>query len=68
MVKAIGQHFLIYCGRPTFGHTIKTNCVTYLAVDPELFSILIFYKKSFELGSPPDFVLRKLFLMLYSSN
>ena len=46
-VKASGQHpsFKIYLGRPPLRHTIKTNCIIFQTVDPETYSILIFYKR-----------------------
>ena len=36
---------LIYFGRPRLKYTIKKNCATFQVVDPELWSILIFYKR-----------------------
>ena len=35
---------LIYFGRPQLGHTIKTNLTKFQTVDPEIWSILNFYK------------------------
>ena len=51
---------------PRLGHAIKTNCMKLQTVDPELYSILIFFKKHKGLVSPPHFAhafSRKMFLM-----
>ena len=36
---------LIYLGTPPLGHSKKTNRITFQTADPEIFSILIFYKR-----------------------
>ena len=36
---------LIYFGIPRLGHTIKKNLIAFLTDDPEICSILIFYKR-----------------------
>ena len=36
---------LIYFGRLRLGHAIKTNPITFQTVDPEMCSILLFYKR-----------------------
>ena len=48
---------LIHFGRPRLGHTIKINFIQLIqTADPEIFSILIFYKKGLGLVSPPHLV------------
>ena len=62
---------LIYFCRPRLGHTAKTNLITFHTVDPEIYSILIFYRRGQGLVSSAHFVYdfsRKLFLMLYPIN
>ena len=39
---------LIYFGRPEHGHTIKTNFITFYAVDLEMCSIFIFYERAWD--------------------
>ena len=61
----------IYFGSPQFIQTIKTNGINFQAVDPEIFSILIFLKKGLGPVSPPHFgydFSRQVLLMLYSTN
>ena len=67
MVSAL---VLIYFSRLRIVHTIKTNFITLQTVDPEIYSIFIFYQSS-RVASPPHFVCRfptKIFLILYSIN
>ena len=40
--QGVSSLVLIYFGRPRFPHTIKSNCTTFQAVDPDIWSILIF--------------------------
>ena len=66
-VKASGQHLI----RPRLGHTIETSFIKFENVDPEICSILMFWKKSLGLAPPPHFAYdfsRRIFLMLYFMN
>ena len=40
----INTSVLRYFGRPLLGHAIKTDYITFQTVDPEICSILLFYK------------------------
>ena len=53
--EMVSTYFLIYLGKPGLGHTLKTNFIIFQTVDPEICSILIFYKR-FGLASPQHFV------------
>ena len=46
MIRAL---VLIYFGRRRLGHTIKATSLTFQTVDPEICSILIFYKRVWNL-------------------
>ena len=41
-IKGRSNLILICFGRPRVGHTIKANCTTFQAVDPDIWSILTF--------------------------
>ena len=60
-VKAIvvSTLVLIYFGRPQLGHTIKTNCITFQAVDQMICSNLRFYKRDW------DYFLHHILCMIY---
>ena len=58
---------ILYFGRPSLGHSIKANFITFQAVDLGTFSVFIFYNRP-GTSFPPHFVydfLRKMFVMLY---
>ena len=40
----VNKLVLSYLGRPPLEHAVKRKCITFQAVDPEIYSILIFYK------------------------
>ena len=39
---------LMYFGRPALGLTVKTNFIIFQAVDMEICSIFIFYKRAWD--------------------
>ena len=43
--KVISTLVLVYFGSTQLGQTIKTNFITFRPVDPDIYSILIFYKR-----------------------
>ena len=45
---------LIYFGGHQLGHIIKTNCIIFHTVDPEICSI--FLEKELKIASPPHFM------------
>ena len=53
---------LIYFDRPSLGHTMKTNCTTFEAIDPETGSILIFYKSVW------DYLPHHILCMIFQDN
>ena len=69
--QVISTSVLISFGRLPLEHTIKTNCISFLTVDPQICSILIFLIKGLGLTCSPHCVydfLRKIFPGLYSIN
>ena len=43
--KQVVNTLVLLCfGRPQLGHSIKTNCITFQTIDPDIWSIIIFHK------------------------
>ena len=43
--QVVSKLDLIYFGRHLIGHTMKNNCIIFQAIDPKIWSILIFYER-----------------------
>ena len=41
---------LIYFGKPLLRHAIKTNCITFQTVDPNIYSIFDFIEKGLSIS------------------